>query len=174
MDGKRSSGKIGPALLGLYLIAGATPAGTARAAKVPAPATKAVPAAGQTLLRPGPSGPIADRVAWGRAQAKANGWDKGFWLGFGIRRLMGEHSSMGWYPWGGAGTRLSLDDLINGRKTPLEKKIAGDQAARGTAASMPGEARAFAAAHRSDEPERPVMKELGILVRLTPRPEDFP
>lgn len=181
MDDKRSPGKIGLALLCLCLVAGATPAGTARAAMVAAPATMTVsperildPTVGQVLLQPNPSGPITDRAAWARGQARANRWDKGFWLGFGIRRLMGEHSSMGWYPRGGAGTRLSLDDLINGRKTPLERKVSNDQAARGTAASMPGEARVFAAARRSDEPERPVMKEVGILIRLTARPEDFP
>ncbi|MGZ5487089.1 MAG: HEAT repeat domain-containing protein [Candidatus Aminicenantales bacterium] len=181
MDDKRSAGKIGLALFGLCLIAGAAPAKRTNVTEIPAPAAVTVRPergpdrpAGQTLLQPSPSGPIAERVAWARGEAKANRWEKGFWLGFGVRRLMGEHSSMGWHPWGDAGTRLSLDDMINGRKTPLEKKIAGDQAARGTAASMPGEARAFAAARRSDEPERPVMKEVGILVRLTARPEDFP
>ncbi len=130
--------------------------------------------AGQTFIHPQPSGPIADRVAWARGEAKANRWDRGFWLGFGIRRLMGEHSSMGWYPWGGPEMRLTLDDLINGRKTPLEKKIANDQAARGTAASMPAAARSFAAKQREDEPERLVMREIGILVRLTAMESEFP
>jgi hypothetical protein len=181
MDDKRSFWKIGLALLCVCLIAGATPAGTARAAKVTALATVTVlperspdPSVGQTLLQPAPSGPIAERVAWARGVAKANRWEKGFWFGFGIRRLMGEHSSMGWHPWGDAGMHVTLDDLINGRKTPLEREISNDQAARGTAASMPGEARAFAAARRGDEPERPVMKDVGILIRLTARPEDFP
>ena len=130
--------------------------------------------AGQAVMHPRPSGPIAERVAWARGQAKANRWEKGFWLGFGIRRLMGEHSSMGWHPWGGPERRLTLDDLINGRKTPIEKKIAMDQAVRGTAASMPAEARAFAAAQREDEPERLVMKEIGILFRFTAREAEFP
>ncbi len=130
--------------------------------------------AGQAFIHPRPSGPIADRIAWARAEAKTNRWDKGFWLGFGIQRLMGEHSSMGWHPWGGPETHLTLDDLINGRKTPLEKKVANDQAARGTAASMPAAASAFAARQRDDEPERPVMREIGILLRMGPAGAEFP
>jgi hypothetical protein len=117
---------------------------------------------------------VADRVAWARGEAKTNGWTQGFWLGFGIRRLMGEHSSIGWYPGAGPETQLTLDDLINGRKTPLEKKVANDQAVRGTAASMSGAARSSAAVRRRDEPERPVMREIGILLRLTAAETAFP
>jgi hypothetical protein len=182
VDDKRPSGKIGLALLCLGLMAGASPAGSGRATNVTGPATLSVPPSGQgpdqgavqTLLQPGPSGPIADRVAWARGEAKGSRWDKGFWLAFGMRRLMGEHSSMGWHPWGDSGTHVTLDDLINGRKTPLERRVAGDQAARGTAASMPGQAGAFAAGRGGDELERPVMKEIAVLLRLTPKPEDFP
>ncbi|MBE3124330.1 MAG: HEAT repeat domain-containing protein [Acidobacteria bacterium] len=150
-------------------------------ARITAPETMAVPPgraqdsdAGQAFIHPQPSGPIADRVAWARGEAKANRWDKGFWLGFGIRRLMGEHSGMGWYPWGGPETHITLDDLINGKKTPLEKKVANDQVARGTAASMPAAAHSFAAKQRGDEPERLVMREIGILVRLTAMEAEFP
>ncbi len=129
---------------------------------------------GQVLIEPQPSGPIAERAAWARGQAKANRWERGFWLGFGIRRLMGEHSSMGWFPWGRPGAHVTLDDIINGGKTPIEKKVADDQAARGTAASMPGAAAAFAARERGDEPERPVMKEIGLLFRFKGGEKDFP
>lgn len=132
------------------------------------------PAAVQAIIHPSPSGPITGRIAWARGEAKVNRWDKGFWLCFGIRRLMGEHSSMGWYPWGGPETHLTLGDLLNGPKTALEKKVVDDQAARGTAASMPGLVRTFAAGRRGDTPERPVMKEVGILFRMVPLPDGFP
>ncbi len=175
MEHRKHSRAIGPALLCLCLIAAGAPA------RIAAPETAAAPAgrapaseAGQAFIHPRPSGSIADRAAWARGEAKANRWDKGFWLGFGIRRLMGEHSSMGWYPWGGPELHLTVDDLINGRKTPLEKKIADDQATRGTAASMPAAARSFAATRRGDEPERLVMREIGILVRLTAMESEFP
>jgi len=167
---KKRPGAIWPALACLCFFAGGAPARSMSRAGIIA----RDPGAGQAFVHPQPSGPIAYRVAWARGEAKANRWDKGFWLGFGIRRLMGEHSSMGWYPWGGPEMQLTLDDLINGKKTPLEKKIANDQAARGTAASMPAAARSLAALRREDEPERPVMREIGILLRMTAKDSEFP
>jgi HEAT repeat protein len=131
-------------------------------------------APGQVLLHPGPSGPVAERIAWARGEAKANGWTKGFWVGFGIRRLMGERSTMGWYPGDQAGRLLTLDDLINGRKTPLEKRVNQDQAVRGTAAVMPSAARAQAALRIAEEPERRVIKEIAILLRTTSSETAFP
>jgi len=164
---------LGLVLLGLSLAG--PPARPAGAASAPTLEARTAPAEqSQALVHPRPSGPIADRVAWARSEAKANGWNQGFWLGFGIRRIMGRHSSIGWHPWGGPERRLTLDDLINGRKTVLEKKVAADQAVRGTSASMPGLARSFAAGRRGDEPERPVMKEIGILLRLTAGEDKFP
>jgi hypothetical protein len=169
MDSRKTSGAIRAALVCLFLIAGGA------TAKTPlAPGQTVGSQAGPVVVQTQPSGPIADRIAWARGEAKANGWGKGFWIGFGIRRLMGEHSSMGWYPWGGAELRLTLDDLINGKKTPLEKKVAGDQAARGTAASMPEAARSLAARRRGDEPERTAMKDIGILLRWSEREAEFP
>ncbi len=186
MDVKKIT-RTAPALLlvvwgGLALLAGgplstkatkaaaADPAAAARASAAPTMG----PQAGPALVLPGQAGPIADRLSKARAEAAANGWSKGFWFGYGVRRLMGEHSSMGWYPRGGPEARVTLDDVINGRKTPLEKKVAGDQAVRGTAASMPDEARAFSARRRGDEPERAVLREVGILFRWPPATAAFP
>ena len=181
MGDKKTYGMIVLALAGLCLFAGGPPARKAAAANIAAPAAAAVlsgqasaSGAVQALIHPRPAGPVTERAAWARGEAKANRWEKGFWIGFGIRRLMGEHSSMGWYPWGGPETHLTLEDLIGGRKTALEKKIDGDQAARGTAASMPGLVRSFAAGRKGDEPERPVMKDIGILLRMTAGEEKFP
>ena len=181
MGDKKRYGIIALALAGLCLFAGGPPARKAGAADIAAPAAAAVlsgqasaSGAVQALIHPRPAGPIAERAAWARGEAKANRWEKGFWIGFGIRRLMGEHSSMGWYPWGGPEMHLTLEDIISGRKTALEKKIDNDQAARGTAASMPGLVRSFAAGRREDEPERPVMKDIGILIRVAAGEEKFP
>jgi hypothetical protein len=160
-----------PALAGLGLLAAGVAAGAGRGDRVDAPG----PGKSQAVVRPQPAGPIAERLAWARGQAASNRWDRGYWFGFGIRRLMGEHSSMGWYPWGGPDRHLTLDDLINGRKTPLEKRIDRDQAVRGTAAAMPAEARAFAAGQgRKDGPERLVMKEIGLLFRFDGKGTDPP
>jgi hypothetical protein len=179
--------KAGPALLlaalgGLALLAAGPRTGKAKPETATANAAAMTTSVGRpqgqpsgpVLLMPGPSGPIAGRLAKARAEAGTNGWTKGFWFGFGIRRLMGEHSSMGWYPWGGPEAHTTLDDLISGRKSPLEKKVAGDQAVRGTAASIPEAARSFTARRRGDEPERAVLRDIGILLRWAPGPAEFP
>ena len=141
----------------------------------PGPGGASVAGEARTLVQPGPSGPIAERLGKARAEAKGRGWTKGFWFGFGIRRLMGEHSWLGWRTRGGAERRPTLDDLVNGRKTPLEKKVDRDQAVRGTAASMPTEARAFAARRRGgDEPERLALREIGVRFRFSADGADFP
>lgn len=132
------------------------------------------PSAAQAFIHPRPSGALAERLSWARREAKTNGWSKGYWAGFGIRRLMGEHSSIGWRPWGGPESRLTLDDLINGRKTPLEKRIANEQAIRGTAVAIPESARSFAARSAGDEPERPVLREIAVLLRWPPQEAPFP
>ncbi len=168
-DHKKTVGIAVLALAGLGLFAGGPPARKAGAVR-PGQASGPV----RALIHPRPSGPLADRIAWARGEAKTNRWDKGFWLGFGIRRLMGEHSMIGWHSRGGPEERLTLDDLIHGRKTALEKKVAADQAVRGTLASMPDLARPFAGGRRGDEPERPVLKELGVLLRLTAGEDGFP
>ena len=169
MDSRKPAGSVWAALACLCLIAGG-----AQAKTPPASGQTAVREAGPVVVQPQPAGPIADRIARARAEAGTNGWGKGFWVGFGIRRLMGEHSSMGWSPWGGPELHLTLDDLINGRKTALEKKIAGDQAARGTTASMPDAARAYAAGRKGDEPERAAMKDIAILFHWGAREAEFP
>jgi len=181
MDSKKPSWTLWLALACLCLSVGEAPAARSGGKGPTGPAMLNAPAgssqetaAGQVFLHPAPSGPVTDRAARARVEAGANRWDKGFWFGFGIRRLMGEHSTMGWYPWGGPGPRLTLDDLVNGRKTPLERKVANDQAARGTAVSMPEAARAFAARRRGEEPERLVMKDVAILVRMTAGDAGFP
>jgi len=175
MDAKKAARSISLGLVLLGLSLAGPPARPAGAAGPATPeALAAPPAQPQALVAPRPSGPVADRIAGARSEAKAKGWDEGFWLGFGIRRVMGRHSSIGWHPWGGPERHVTLDDLINGRKTPLEKKVAADQAVRGTSASMPDLSRSFAAGRRGSEPERPVMKEIGILLRLKPGEDAFP
>jgi hypothetical protein len=157
------------------------PAPRTAAAGVGAETVRGLPAASveasgeaQVFIQPGPARPVADRLAGAQAEGKARGWQKGFWFGYGIRRLMGEHSWMGWHPWGGPETHLTLDDIINGRKTVLEKKVAADQAARGTAASMPDLARAFAAGREGEGAERQVLKDIGLLFRMLPGEGTFP
>lgn len=116
-------------------------------------------AAAQVIHHPRPNSSLAERVDWAFQQAGKEGLGKGFWVGFSIRRLMGEHSYIGSYFSGSSGRHLSLEELIYGRKTAAEKKISGEQAVREAAE------KALTSAERS-KPERTVLKDIAILMQF--------
>ncbi|MGA2587550.1 MAG: HEAT repeat domain-containing protein [Candidatus Aminicenantales bacterium] len=113
----------------------------------------------QVIRHPAPSGPLAGRLDWALQEAAKIGSGKGFWIGFGIRRLMGEHSQIG------MNVRFtseapSLDELIYGRRSAVERKISSEQEIKD------------AARHALDPAapggrERKVLKEIAILMKFT-------
>jgi HEAT repeat protein len=133
--------------------------------------------ADQVLVYSGPERPLSERIAWAEKEAGARGFGPPYWMGYGIRRLMGERSFIGWSFIGwqrGPGQRPTLDDLISGRKTPLEKRIAADQAVRGTAALELDGRKPAAALWPGEKPERRVWKDLGILLFIPEAKSAFP
>jgi hypothetical protein len=128
----------------------------------------------QVLIYPGPERPLVERIGWAQEEARAKGLGTGYWVGFGIRRLMGEWTFIGWHSGGPSGRRLTLDDLISGRKTPLEKRVAKDQAVRGTAAQELAAGKPAAVLWPGEKPERQVWKDLGILLLVSNPPPGFP
>jgi HEAT repeat protein len=79
---------------------------------------------GQITRHPDPSAALADRVAWAAAEAARSGAGKGFWIGYGIRRLMGEHSQFCMNADTGGKGAPTLDELIYGHRTLVEKRAA--------------------------------------------------
>ena len=116
-------------------------------------------AAGQVIHHPQPNIPLAERVDWAFQEAGKAKVGKGFWVGFSIRRLMGEHSFIGSHFGGSSDRKLPLEELIYGKKTAAEKKISGEQAIREAAE------KALTTAER-DKPERTVLKEIAILMKF--------
>jgi len=129
---------------------------------------------GQVISYSGAERPLLERIAWARQEAKAQQLGTTYWVGFGIRRLMEEGAFIGGSSWGRPANRLSLDDVIRGRKTPLEKRVAEDQAVRGTAAQQRAEGRPFAAPGPGEKPARRVWRDLGILLLVTEPGTSFP
>jgi hypothetical protein len=116
-------------------------------------------AGAQVVHHPRPNSPLAERVDWAFQEAGKAGLAKGFWIGFSIRRLMGENSYIGSYFRGSADRKLSLEELIYGRKTAVEKKISEEQAIREAAE------KALTSADRG-KPERKVAKDIAILMQF--------
>jgi HEAT repeat protein len=127
---------------------------------------------GQVLVYSGAERPLLVRVAWAQQEAKAQQLGATYWVGFGIRRLMEEGSYIGWHSWGRPANRLSLDDVISGRKTALEKRVDEDQALRGTAAQQRAEGKPVPGP--GDKSARRVWRDLGILLLVTEPGTSFP
>lgn len=103
----------------------------------------------QIARNPTPSGALADRLNWAFGEAAKGGPGKGFWAAYGIRRLMGEHSQFCMnMDWGNHGAP-SLDELIYGKRSLVEKRVSN----------------AISASGESIGPERKVIKEVALLLR---------
>jgi len=116
-------------------------------------------AAVQVVHHPRPNSLLAERIDWAFQEAGKAGFAKGFWVGFSIRRLMGEHSYIGSYFRGSEDRKLSLEELVYGRKTATEKKISEEQAIREAAE------KALTSADRG-KPGRKVAKDIAILMQF--------
>lgn len=122
-------------------------------------------AASQIIRHPAPSGPLAGRLDWALQEAAKSSAGKGFWVGFGIRRLMGEHSQMGMNVSFTSGVP-ALAELIYGRRPLVESRISAGE----TTGATVGKASDRVGAGRR---ERKVLREIAILMKFgvpeTPR-----
>jgi hypothetical protein len=118
----------------------------------------AASAASQIVRHPAPNGTLAGRLDWAFQEAAKTGAGKGFWVGFSIRRLMGEHSQMGMNVSFTSGVP-ALEELIYGRRPAAERNIA---AAEGLG-SPEGKAAKTAGVRAR---ERQVLREIAILMKF--------
>jgi hypothetical protein len=116
-------------------------------------------AASQIVRHPAPSGPLAERLDWAFQEAAKMGAGQGFWVGFGIRRLMGEHSQMGMNVSFTSGVP-ALEELIYGRRPAAERSISA-----GEGLGAPGGKAAETSGVRARE--RQVLREIAILMKFT-------
>jgi len=117
-------------------------------------------ASGQLLRPPNPGAPLAERFESGiREGAGAGG--SGFWIGYSIKRLMGERSFIGSWTAPGRADARTLEELIEGRAmtagTPASREIVVKDAAR----------RALDDIDKRDVPERLILKDIGLLLKMT-------
>lgn len=104
---------------------------------------------GQITRHPSPSGALSGRMAWAAGEAAKAGPGKGFWVGYGIQRRMGERSQFCMnMDWGSRGVP-SLDELIYGHRTLVEKRVSN----------------AIDPSGNGSERERKVLKEVAVLLR---------
>jgi len=130
-------------------------------------ARKPVPP-GQILIAPDPAGRLSDRFAWAARQSAPSVFRKGYWIGYSIQRLMGEHSYIGsWYG------RPELNQPTV--EYLIAVKIKGEPPKRPDDEIFREAARkALDEAERKEAPERQVLKEIGIFLKFVPDPRQGP
>jgi len=114
----------------------------------------------QVFRHPDPASPLQARWDWAFRQSAAAEFPHGYWVGFSIHRLMGEHSFIGTWFESRTTDFETLEEMIAGKRTarkPDEQTV--KEAAQ----------RALDRLEGRHEPERMVIKTLGILLRFGPK-----
>jgi len=141
--------------LGLALILAAVAAGSA--GMTFAAARNDVRPPSQVINGAGEPGALSAKVDWARAQADKASPGRSFWVGYSIERLQGEHSTIGSY-WGGGRARLTVAEVLAGKSKPepTAPDVRKDAAA------------ALDRIEKKGQPEKKVLKELGIFLKYEP------
>ncbi len=143
--------RIGIVLLAVAVAAGLAAAADRRANRPPS-----------EIIRPAAeSGPLEARLGWALGEAPKAGPGRVFWAGYSIDRLMGENSHIGSYTVGGRGRDLTVAEMLAGMKAATEAPAAGEDV-RGAAKA------ALEELERQGQPEKKVLKELGIFLKYEP------
>lgn len=134
-----------PARKLLILLIAVSLAGGGAAASRPPREVVRCPSSGLTL---------AARLDWGLKEASVREYTAGYWGGYSIRRLMGEHSSIGSFNCGTA-DEPTLEEILTGKRKEFPA-LTTQQTARRALAEMSGK----------HELEAKVWKEVAILFRF--------
>ncbi len=137
----------------LTLIAASSVAAVRTGTAVPSQAENRLPA--EVVQYGGPAQPLSDRVAWANGQAAGSRSGPEYWVGYSVRRLMGERSTIGSFRHGGRSSELTVEEILAGKKR--------------LAAQGPGDVRRTAkevldGLDRPAKPEAKVLKDVGIFL----------
>lgn len=121
----------------------------------------------QSIIRhPDVGQPLSDKWAWAVKEATGNKLTKGVWIGYGIRRWMGENSHMGSFNSADWRSRPSLHELLYGQKEFPEEELGGEGAVR-------REARRALEGKKKREDEPKVVKGVAILLGYNTSSKSF-
>jgi hypothetical protein len=106
--------------------------------------------------------PLAGRIAWALGQAPKSTPGRAFWVGYGIDRLQGERSSIGWFDGSGRGRDLTIAEMLAGKTAAAPVAASDGEVVRKAAKA------ALDDLERKGQPEKKVMKELGFFLKYEP------
>ena len=120
----------------------------------------------QSIIRhPDVDQPLSNKWAWAVREAADSKLTDGVWIGYGIRRWMGENSHMGSFNSADWRSRPSLHEVLYGQKEFPEEEVEGEEAVRREAR------RALEGKKRTDEPK--VVKGVAILLGYNTSSKNF-
>jgi hypothetical protein len=105
-------------------------------------------------------GDLATKVAWAQSQARKASPDGAFWVGYSIQRLQGEHSTIG-TSWGDGRVRPSVAEVLAGKSPAGRAGLAAGDIRKEAAAALER-------IEKRGQPEKKVVKDLGIFLKFTP------
>lgn len=105
-------------------------------------------------------GPLPAKLDRALAEASKVSGGQAFWVGYSIDRLQGEHSSIG-STWGDKVRRPSIAEILAGKGLPAASEPSGGDLRSAAAAALDE------LEHRG-QPEKQVLKELGVFLRYKP------
>jgi hypothetical protein len=114
----------------------------------------------EVIHHPSPADPLAARVEWALAEAQQRGYGGGFWVGYSIKRLMGERSYIGTSDCGRKSEELTLQEIISG-KTSAMPLVSDRERIRRTTQAVLDELE-----KEKREPEKKVWKDVAIMFRF--------
>ena len=113
-----------------------------------------------------PETPLKQRWQWGIAEAARNQFNKGFWIGYSIKILMGErsyyissddHTMYGHFNYGYGVTGDTLEEILSGKSS--KPQISGKEQVKIVARE------ALERAENPNKPAKKIWKDVGILFR---------
>jgi HEAT repeat protein len=112
----------------------------------------------EVLRHPNPGEPLGVRYAWAVKEAGARKYGTGYWIGYAVRKQMGERSSIGSFDHGGRAVKLTLEEIIAGKK--LESlPTSSAESVRATAREV------LEDLEKKTTPEKKVWKDVALLFR---------
>ncbi len=85
----------------------------------------------EVVRNPRPGDALAARMEWARGEARARGYNTGFWAAYSISRMMEADSHIGSFHFGSRETELTLGEIVAGKK--LDGPVAAARSVQVTA-----------------------------------------
>jgi len=115
----------------------------------------------EVILCPDLAGPLSQRLSWALGEAGKRGLKESCWIGYSIRRLMGERSFIGSFSCPKPVSEMTLEEIISGKKSAFPQLSGREQVREAARAALDD----LEKPAESSKQEKQVWKEVAILFK---------